>query len=467
MASISSTGFGSGLPINDLVSQLVEAESKPALNRLDRREASLQTELSSIGLLKSALSDFQSSLGQLRNPDSFNNRSAMSSNESVATLTADQSANIGSYSLEVDRLASAQKLVSQQNYNAGDTGSLSFTNQAGASFTVDINAQDATLEGIRDTINGAADNFGVTATILNLSSGPKLVLTANETGEANRITSINSASTSGDLSVFDYNFDPAQNGNDTNFDQVTAAEDALLRIEGQQITSSNNTLDGVIPGVEFTLTGTTQTGLPISLNIESNIDDVSENIQNFVTAYNDLRKLIAEETRVDPASGKAGNLLSDSLTRTVQNQLRDILSSSGSKSGNISALVDLGITTNRDGTLDVNSVRLNSALRLNFDNVTEFFSGEQGMANRLNDTLNVYLQRSGTFDSRTESINQQIRSLDSERETVARRMSALEARMFAQFNAMDSIVAQLNNTGSFLTQQLENISQISAPRSKR
>ena len=467
MASISSTGFGSGLPINDLVSQLVEAESKPALNRLDRREASLQTELSSIGLLKSALSDFQSSLGQLRNPDSFNNRSAMSSNESVATLTADQSANIGSYSLEVDRLASAQKLVSQQNYNAGDTGSLSFTNQAGASFTVDINAQDATLEGIRDTINGAADNFGVTATILNLSSGPKLVLTANETGEANRITSINSASTSGDLSVFDYNFDPAQNGNDTNFDQVTAAEDALLRIEGQQITSSNNTLDGVIPGVEFTLTGTTQTGLPISLNIESNIDDVSENIQNFVTAYNDLRKLIAEETRVDPASGKAGNLLSDSLTRTVQNQLRDIMSSSGSKSGNISALVDLGITTNRDGTLDVNSVRLNSALRLNFDNVTEFFSGEQGMANRLNDTLNVYLQRSGTFDSRTESINQQIRSLDSERETVARRMSALEARMFAQFNAMDSIVAQLNNTGSFLTQQLENISQISAPRSKR
>lgn len=467
MSTISSTGFGSGLPINDLVTQLVEAESRPALNRLDRREASLQTELSSIGLLKSALSDFQSSLTELRNPSNFNNRSASSSNESVATITAEQTASIGSYTLDVERLASAQKLVSQQAYTTGDTGSLSFSNQAGASFTVNISSQDATLAGIRDSINSAQNNFGVTATILNLSSGPRLVLTSNETGEASRITSITSNSTNGDLSVFDYSFDPALNGNNSNFDQVTAAEDAVFRIEGQLVNSASNSIENVIPGVTFTLKGTTEPNKPISLNVESNINDVSEQIQSFVSAYNDLRKLIAEETRVNPATGQAGNLLSDTLTRTVQNQLRDIFSSSQSGSGNVRALVDLGITTKRDGTLEVNTVRLNSTLRLNFNDVSQFFSGEQGIANRLNDTLSIYLQRSGTFDTRTESINQQIRSLGTERETVARRMSALEARMFAQFNAMDSIVAQLNNTGSFLTQQLENISQISAPRSKR
>lgn len=470
MAAITSTGFGSGLPINDLVTQLVAAEGSPAKSRIDRREATLQTQLSSIGLLKGALSEFQSAVKKLSTAESFTNRTASSSDTKVATFTSTQSATQGSYQLEVERLASAQKLVGQQGYNNGDTGRLTFSNASGRSFSVDINSSNASLEGIRDSINQSSSNFGVTATILNLNDGPRLVLTANETGEENRITSISSNSTQGNLSVFDYTYDetdPENIGSNANFQQVTAGDDARFRLEGQLLTTASNTIDNAIPGTTITLKDVTELNKPITLNVSTSTSNVRTAIEGFVSAYNKLQTFINGQTNFNESTGSAGTLLGDALTRTVQSQIRGVLGSQVSDAGAISSLTQLGITTNRNGSLEISASRLNQALDNNFESVTALFSGNNGLAARLDNTLKGYLQRNGVFDNRTESLNSQIKGLDTEREVLSRRLDRLETRLFAQFNAMDSIVAQLNNTGNYLTQQLESISQISNFRNNR
>lgn len=463
MAAITSTGFGSGLPINDLVTQLVAAEGSPAKSRLDRREATLQTQLSSIGLLKGALSEFQTAVKKLSTAADFTNRSASSSDSNIATFSSTQSASQGSYQLDVERLASAQKLVGQQAYNPGDTGRLTFSNASGRSFSVDINSSNATLEGIRDSINQSSSNFGVTATILNLNDGPRLVLTANDTGAENRITSISSNSTQGDLSVFDYAYDesdPDNIGSNSNFQQVTAGDDARFRLEGQLLTTSSNSIDNAIPGTTITLKDVTEENKSVTLNITSSSTSVRTAIEGFVSAYNKLQSFISGQTNFNEDTGTAGTLLGDALTRTVQSQIRSVLGSQVSDAGAIGSLTQLGITTNRNGSLEISSTRLNQALDNNFESVATLFSGDNGLAARLDSTLNGYLQRNGIFDNRTESLNSQIKGLDTEREVLSRRLDKLETRLFAQFNAMDSIVAQLNNTGNYLTQQLESISQI-------
>ncbi|NVK43064.1 MAG: flagellar filament capping protein FliD [Oceanospirillaceae bacterium] len=459
--AITSTGFGSGLPISDLVSQLVSAEGAPVQNRLDSREARLQTELSAVSILKSALADFQSSLAQLADVDNFTSRSASSSNSEIASISAEENAGLGSYSLEVTSLATAHKLVGQQGYTDGGTGSLSFSNAAGDSFTVNIGDEDATLEGIRDAINNADDNFGVTATILNLASGPRLVLTADDTGADNRITSISSTSTNGDLSVFDYDFAAAVDGDDANYDQVTAAADAIFSLEGQALTSASNRVDSVISGVTLTLKDATETGKPVTLTVGTNTINAKTMIEGFVEAYNELQSLIAQQTAYDPDSGRAGALQGDALTRSVQGQLRTLLSGSYNEGGGITALANLGITTTRSGSLEIDSSKLTAALADNFADINAFFSTEEtGFASRLDAMLETYLQSNGTFDSRTDSINSQLDRIDDDRESLALRLEKLETRLLNQFNAMDAVVAQLGSTGNFLTQQLASISQI-------
>jgi flagellar hook-associated protein 2 len=470
MAVITSTGFGSGLPISDLVSQLVAAEGSPAQARFDKREASLQAELSAVGILQGALSAFQSSYSTLLDTSKLNSRATTSSDSTLASISAEQSASNGSYSLEISRLATAHKLVGQQGYNSGDTGSLSFGNAAGDSFSVDIATGNATLEGVRDAINGASDNFGITATILNLTSGPRLVLTANDTGEENRITSINSTSSSGDLSGFDYSYasdaDPLLDGDTGNYDQVRAASDAAFTLEGQALTSASNNVDSVIPGVTLTLKATTEADKPVELNISSDTTKVKSAIEGFVKAYNSLQSLISDQTSYNSETGVAGTLQGDSLTRTVQNQLRSVLSGSYNSGGAISSLFDLGISSNRDGSLQLDSDKLSTALTNSFSDTATFFAGENGLAKALEARLKGYLQSDGTFDSRTDSINTQMAKIDDDRESLSRRLTSLEARLFSQFNAMDAIVAQLSSTGDFLTQQLESISQISKSRNK-
>ena len=464
--AISSAGLGSGIPINDLVSQLVAAEGAPVQNRLDRREALIQTELSAIGILKSALSEFQSKLSALADPESYTNRSASSSDTSVASFSVEQEAALGSYSLEVYNLATAQKLVAQNGYADASEGDLVFTNEAGDTFTVSIGEDDATLEGIAAAINSAIDNIGVIATIINDNGEGRLVLTADDTGVDNRIVSITTTGT-GDIENFVYDYATAVDGDDANWDQSVAAADASFSLEGQPMTSATNIITDVIPNATLTLKGETEVNSPITLKVSSSASGVRSKIEAFVDAYNELSSLITQQTAYNQTTGQAGALQGDALTRSVQNQLRTFITGQGSSFGSVTALANLGITTQRDGTLSISSASLAKALDSSFDDVAGFFSDENnGLATRLDEMLDSYINSTGTFSTRTSSLTDRLNDIDDQRNTLALRLEKLETRYLAQFNAMDALVANLSSTGNFLTQQLDSISKIQQARFK-
>jgi flagellar hook-associated protein 2 len=187
MAGLSSPGLGSGLDITSLVGQLVAAERAPGELRIRRLTSQADSKISALGALNGVLSTLQSSLSGLKTIDSFQVRRAESADRTVFTATATASAANGTYNVEVEQLATAQRLNSAA-FLAGSgavvgTGTLTLTSGTN-SFAVDINASNNTLAGIRDAINASSSNTSVQASVIQAADGARLVLAARTVGSA-------------------------------------------------------------------------------------------------------------------------------------------------------------------------------------------------------------------------------------------------------------------------------------------
>jgi flagellar hook-associated protein 2 len=152
-------------------------------------------------------------------------------------------------------------------------------------------------------------------------------------------------------------------------------------------------------------------------------------------------------------------LFGDGGVRNIVDQLRRELGASvASLSGGLDSLVKLGISAQVDGKLSAESTAIDAALTADFDSVGELFASDDvGIAVRLDALLEPYLQTQGVFDSRTASLKSSIESINDRREALSTRLTALQARYTKQFNALDSLLAQLQGTSNFLSQQLSQL----------
>lgn len=446
--AITAGGIGSGIDVNGLVQQLVAAEGQPATQRLDRREANIQADLSAFGSLKSALSRFQTAVKALQSQDNFLKQTATSSNEELFTATANKNAVAGSYSVEVQKLAQAAKVRTDsfQTTEKIGTGNLSISLGA-ESFNLSITEDNNTLTGIRDAINSASDNPGVRASIINVDGGSRLILTSDELGAANNISLTATDNNGADA------FDLARLNNITTID---AAQDAVILVDGQQISRDSNSFSDVIDGVTFNLVKAEE-GTVETLTITQDEAAVRGRVESFVSAYNTLNNTINQLSSFNADTGAAGVLLGDSSLRGVQTQLRQTLTDAV-QGFDISTLAELGVTTNQDnGNLQIDTDRLDSALNTNFSSVANLFASENGIAKRLDGVLTRYTSTDGVLDLRTDGLRSQLDRISDDRERLDRRLEGLESRYRAQFTAMDQLVAQLQSISGFLDQQLSNL----------
>lgn len=446
--AITAGGIGSGIDVNGLVQQLVAAEGQPVSQRLDRREANIQADLSAYGSLKSALSKFQETVKALQSQDNFLKQTATSSNTDLFSVTASKNAVAGSYSVEIQALAQAAKVRTDSFQPAEKigTGNLNIT-LGGNSFDLAITDDNNTLAGIRDAINASQDNPGVRASIINVDGGSRLILTSNELGAANDITLSATDDNAGD------GFDLSRLNTLTTID---AAQDAVVLVDGQQISRDSNSFSDVIDGVTFNLKKA-EIGTVETLTIAQDNSSARTRVQSFVSAYNSLNNTINQLSSFNAESGAAGVLLGDSALRGVQTQLRQTLT--GAVQGlDINTLAELGITTNQDnGNLQLDTERLDNALSSNVATVANLFASENGIAKRLNNVLDRYASSNGVLDIRTEGLRSQLDRISDDRERLDRRLESVESRYRAQFTAMDQLVAQLQSLSGFLSQQLSNL----------
>ena len=422
MATISSAGVGSGLDVSGLVEKLVAAEGEPVRMRLDRKEAELQAGLSAMGTFKGAVSEFQSSLEGLRNPEAFESISVTSSNEEKVEAVASKEAQEGSYEIEVIQLAQSHKLTSRIfESDRLSIGSGSLTIQLGnvdtdnnqflsnpdiPTKTITIAEGKGSLRGIAETINNA--EAGVRASVINDGNGYRLILSSTLSGNDNQIrikvndNDRNDTDTEG-LSVFSYDKtqDNAAAANQaavtSNMEELIATQNAQLRIDGLLVTNAANEISDVIDGLTINLKPEAE-GSSVRLNVAMSTDGISEAVNNFVTKYNEMIITVGALTGYDPETKTAGPLSGDASVRGVVSQIRRTLGNNfGEVNSVLDALSTVGIDSQRDGTLSIDNSKLQSAIENNFQQVVQLFS----VAGSSSDPAVKYLQASEETQTNT------------------------------------------------------------------
>lgn len=454
MASIISSGIGSGLDIAGIVQGLVAAEGQPVETRIAQKEAKAQAKLSAFGSLKSALSSLRDKLDAMKTLDGFISRKAASSNEDIFTATATGDAYPATYDIEVVQLAQFQRLTSGA-FGGSDavvgTGTLTVT-VGGEQMNLAVTSENNSLAGIRDAINSASDNPGVSATIVNADAGSYLILTSDTTGAANTITV---TQTGGDGGLAALEYDPGQGLN--SLTETVAAQDAQIRIDGFDVVSSTNSFSGAIDGVDIDVIAESG-GATDPLTVSNDETQARNLVRDFVDSYNALISNVDALTAFNAESNRGGPLLGDATVRGIRDQIRRELSVNVSDPASLAtSLSDIGVETQLDGSLKVNDERLSEVLEQDFARFGEVFSASDGFAVRLFDLTDGFLKSDGILDARTQGLETQIEGLNEDRVSLNERLASLETRLLRQFNALDSLLAQLNSTSNFLTQQLSNL----------
>lgn len=455
MATITSSGIGSGLDLAGLAQQLVAAERQPVEFRIARQEARVQSQLSAFGSLKSALSAFNDQLEKMNTLGSLLTRKASSADESLLTVSVSSSALPASYAVEVLQLAQAQKLESG-SFAAADTvvgtGTLSIAID-GDSFNLTLDSSNNTLEGIRDAINDALDNKGVSATIVNADTGSFLILTGENTGSSQSMI-ITQSGGDGGLSALEY--DPPNMLN--SLTESMQALDASIEIDGFSVTSDTNTVVGAIEGVTLNLVAA-DVGVTTRITVENDQAAVTAQINAFVTSYNQLIDTFNSLTKFDADAESGAALLGDSSIRNVRSQLRQVMGVGVTDiSATFSTLHEIGIETETSGKLEIDSDKLDGFLTTEFSKIGQLFANSDGFALRLGAVVDAYLDEDdGIIVTRTDGLDISIKDFVKQREALDRRMELLETRLLRQFNALDSLVARLTTTSNFLTLQLQNL----------
>lgn len=454
----SSTGLGSGLDINGLVSQLVAAEKETKQKQITRSQTGTVTTISALATLKNAMSTFNSALAPLKTVEIFSARSATSSDQEFFSASATNEAAPGVYDVQVEALASAHQLSSAA-FGSGQAhvvGTGTLTIQVGAkSFSIGVDETNNTLGKIRDAINKATDNDDlVTATIVNAADGAHLVLSSVDSGAASAIT-VSQSGGDGNLSRLEYN-----PGLTTNYRQLREAADSRAYIAGELHTSATNNIENAIDGVSITLIKA-EPGEIKTVSIANDSGATASRVKAFVDGFNALAKQMTSLRSFEPTTKKAGPLLGDSMLRTIESEMRGkIADPVAGASGAYRTLASLGITTEKDGTLKLDNAKLTKALEADFDGVAHLFGSADGVAARLANALTPRLEPDAELGTRTKRLNQ--KSLDIQKEQVAldARMLKVEARYRAQFIALDSMLAKMSSTSSYLSQQLSAIANI-------
>lgn len=467
MATTSSIS-GGGIDVDAIVNGLMTIERLP-LDQLTKKQTSYQSKITALGTLQSKVDALQTAAKNLGSSSTSNLTSfkTTSSDSSIFSATAGTTAVAGTYSLSVTSLAASQKLVAagQTSSTAAigsgaatvvtfDFGTISggtLTNgvYTGASFTsggttanITIDSSNNTLQGIRDAINSA--NMGVTASIVNDGSGTpyRLALSSNDTGIASSIkisTDGADASITGLLA-----HDPAGT---QNLAETVTASNAQFSVNGIDIIKTSNVVSDAIEGVTLTLKQVTTT--PVSLTVERDNAGVTTAATALVTAYNDLYSAMKNSTAYKSGSALAG----DRTLQSLQQQMREIAATAVG-SGTLTNLFEVGINFKSDGTMQLDSTKLATAMDNNFNDVATLFNSTTGFATRFESWSKGLIGGGGTFESQTTSWNNSIKQITIQIDAMEVRMSSLENMYRQQYSSLNSLLASMQSTSSYLSQQL-------------
>jgi flagellar hook-associated protein 2 len=474
MATLSSPGIGSGMDVKNIVAQLMALERQP-INALQTNTKKIESQLSAYGKLQSTMTALRDAAKALSNTETWSRTSVASSNPTAVTATSNGSAPPGAYTVNVTNLAAAQTLVTATTWaqpteaiGAGSltielgtwgAGQTSFTPKVDTTpVTITIPVGGDSLEQVRDAINGAG--AGVSASIVSDANGSRLSIRSMLTGEANafRISVNDPDGDNQDATGLSHlAYDPASSL--TQMSQPQAAANANATINNVPVSSATNTLTDVMDGMTLKLGQVTTAGVDVTVNRDT--ASMKESITAFATAYNDLIKLVRQQTSVNADTSSAGVLQGDSSAVGLANQLRQLIGGSSGAATAFARLSDIGLAPQRDGTLKVDDAKLESALG-NLEELQTFFArDDEGTANDGFGALfasfgDQRLGSEGVLSTRQEALRERIERNADRQTRMEDRLSLVEKRLLDQYTRLDTNIARLSSLQNYVSQQIAN-----------
>ncbi len=474
---ISSIGIGSGLQAEDIITKLVALEKNP-IRALQLKSGTIDAKLSTFAQIKSLTSTLADAASKLTRDSAWNGMTVKSTNAGAVSATVTGIAAASSFSMEVQQVARAQstsstavardsvigsgtltlQLGNWSTTGTGPTEQTDFVAGPGDAVNITIDPGENTLSGIAAKINDSG--AGVVATILRDASGERLMLRSKETGETSAFKMSATESPGGTgPGLASLGFDltraagapPANAGMAANAFQL--GQNTKATINGVAVTSTSTTFADTIPGLSIVASQVTTA--PVDIAVQTDKDSVKKNIQAFVDAYNAVNELLSTSVAYSSDTKTAGVLQGDATTVSLQNQLRNLVSSSGA----FGRLSDLGLDMKRGGALVVNDAKLDQALT-NPDNVKKIFANatgaaaDSGVAVKFKSFTSSLLSFDGTMNNKSDALAGESKRNLGEQDRVNARAAVIEKRLRAQYSALDVQMGNLTALSAYVSQQV-------------
>ncbi len=441
MASLSSAGIGSGLDVNSLVTQLVAAERAPADQRLAKAEATVKAQISAFGAIRSALAGLDSALKKFDGTGADLGRKVAVGADAGFSASAGSEAALGSYRITVERLATAHKLQSAPVATDAQVGFGTLTLQVGDGEPVQVQIAEGkgSLAAIRDAINAQAGGKGVSATVVRGDDGDVLVLASTRPGSDGALT-IGTTGGDGGLAAL----------TTAALTETVPAADAQVTVDGITRTVSGNSVNDAITGITLNLSKA-KPGESFTLDITADASPLKASVLTLISSYNTALTALRTQSAAGGEGKTAGALSGDAAPRGMVQALRGQI---GAGFGDLSAL---GLKTAVDGSLSMDGAKFDTAIAADPAAVARLFGSEGSVGKAMRNTLADYTRTDGLLAGRTTSLNDRVKQLAQQREAVDTRMASVEAAYRRQFTALDKIIAQMQNTSSYLTQHLAQL----------
>ena len=425
MSSITFSGLASGLDTDSIIESLMEIEREP-IDSLEADAEYFESETEAFSNIRTTLVALQDAVEAMDTVKELSAYSATSSDQSLLSATAGETASAGSYHIEVLSLAETQKDVGAEGFSDTDSEALSGSLTIGET-TIDYS--DVTLSDLVDMINDS--EVGLQATIINdgTESGYRLVLSGEEAGVETAV--LGTGSISIDTATDGHTYDSAQ---------------AHIVVDNIDIYSNGNTLTSAIPGVTLDLLDA-ESGESLTVTVASDTSQIEATVDTFISAYNNVVDLLADESE-----NGWGN---DSSLSFIRRKMQNFLTTQVSGSDSLTSLVQLGFKTDyKTGQLSVDSSVFNEALSNDPEGVLGLFAGDSetdGIADLFGDYLDAQTDSvDGIYARRKTTNDANIKRIENRVEVMETRLEKREEYLRAQYTALETLISEMNAQTSYL-----------------
>ncbi len=418
------SGKASGIDVSSVVSDMMQVEDQPEV-LLQNQQSTITSQISALNSISTELSTLNDSINSLQDVEGAMSQMATGSSDStIVSASADNTATSGTHNVTVSKLATTSSAYSAYIPSGSSLSGTQIVVQYGpdpsnplSTDNINIPSSDKTLQQAASYINGGG--YGVTASVVTDATGSRLNLVSKTSGAEGNLTVTNTATT---------------------FTSATG-QDAQLTVDGVPVDSSSNTVTGAIPGVTLSL-GAADPNTTVLVSVEPDTSQATQAIQSFVTAYNAVVSSINQQYTLD-SNGNEGVLAGDSMLRTLQSDMLNMVSTSASGAGQYTNLQSLGIEMQDDGTLQINSTTLSQALSSDYSDVQNFFQSTSGWGQVAgNEMLQLTDPTLGPVSADINGLTQTNQNLSDQISDFEAQMTTVQAQLTTQYGNLDALLQE-------------------------